>query len=200
MVARRIKWLLKPSNLPKMGKNCQIHPMARFEGHPGNIELGDNVSVGAGVSFFCHKDGSIKIGNNCYFGDHAVLHTGTRKGTIAFGSDCSLQNFSIVFGYGGCQIGNGVRIGSHCAIIPHNHIFKDPDRLIKDQGRSMQGIAIGDDVWIGAGSTVLDGCRVARGCVIAAGAVISKSVEAFCVVGGVPARIISRRDNGKSNE
>lgn len=71
--------------------------------------------------------------------------------------------------------------------------FSDPDIPIKDQGLTQIGIAIEEDVWIGAGVRVLDGLVLGRGCVVAAGAVVTKSVPPRIVVGGVPAKQISTR-------
>lgn len=52
---------------------------------------------------------------------------------------------------------------------------------------------IGDDVWIGANAVVLRGCIIGKGAVIAAGAIVTKNVEEYSIVGGVPAREISKR-------
>jgi acetyltransferase-like isoleucine patch superfamily enzyme len=54
---------------------------------------------------------------------------------------------------------------------------------------------IEDDVWIGARAIILKGTRIGRGSVIAAGAVVVKDVEAYTIVGGVPARVLGQRFN-----
>jgi acetyltransferase-like isoleucine patch superfamily enzyme len=64
---------------------------------------------------------------------------------------------------------------------------------MKEQGVTRSFIKIGDDVWLGAGSTVLAGVTVGRGAIIAAGAVVTKDVPSFSIVGGVPAKIIKSR-------
>lgn len=200
MVVRRLLWLLSPRALPRMGTNCRIHPMARFEGHASNIVLGNNVSIGAYAVFHCHKDGHIRVGDGCHFGDFTVVNTGNRGGHIEIGCECTVQNFSMVFGNGGCRMGSRISIGSHCTIIPHNHNFRDPEIPIRQQGRTTLGITLGNDIWLGAGVAVLDGCRIGEGCVLAAGAVVTKSVDAFHVVAGVPARTVSIRTRKRSDE
>lgn len=56
-------------------------------------------------------------------------------------------------------------------------------------------IYIGNDVWIGAGVSILrkKGLVIGDGAVIGAGAVVTKSVPPYAVAGGVPARIIKYR-------
>lgn len=52
---------------------------------------------------------------------------------------------------------------------------------------------IGNDVFIGANSVILDGVTIGDGAVIAAGAVVNKDVLPYEVVGGVPAKHIKFR-------
>jgi acetyltransferase-like isoleucine patch superfamily enzyme len=53
------------------------------------------------------------------------------------------------------------------------------------------GIDIADNVWLGAGSRILDGVHIGRNAVVAAGAVVTKSVPDDTTVAGVPAQVIS---------
>ena len=50
-----------------------------------------------------------------------------------------------------------------------------------------------DDVWIGAGSVLLDGARIGKGAVIAAGAVVDGEVPPYEIWGGVPAVFLKKR-------
>lgn len=54
-------------------------------------------------------------------------------------------------------------------------------------------VVIGNDVWIGARATILEGVTIGDGAVIAAGAIVTKDVPPYSIVGGVPAKIIKYR-------
>lgn len=54
-------------------------------------------------------------------------------------------------------------------------------------------VKIGNDVWIGANATILQGLTIGDGAIIAAGAVVTRNVEPFEIVGGVPAKTIRYR-------
>jgi len=54
-------------------------------------------------------------------------------------------------------------------------------------------IEIGNDVWIGAQVTILDGVKIGDGAIIASGALINKNVPPYSIWGGVPAKEIKKR-------
>jgi acetyltransferase-like isoleucine patch superfamily enzyme len=64
-----------------------------------------------------------------------------------------------------------------------------------DTFEELPRVTVGSDVWIGAGSIVLDGVNIGDGAIIAAGAVVNKDVPPYAIVGGVPAKLIRYRFN-----
>ena len=52
---------------------------------------------------------------------------------------------------------------------------------------------IGNDVWIGANATILNGVEIGDGAVVGSGALVNKDVKPYSIVGGVPAREIRRK-------
>lgn len=54
-------------------------------------------------------------------------------------------------------------------------------------------VVIGNDVWIGANTTILNGVHIGDGAIVAAGAVVVKDVPPYTIVGGVPAKEIKKR-------
>ncbi|MEF2072044.1 acyltransferase [Consotaella aegiceratis] len=170
---RRARRRLKIINLRLRGvvvdSTANIDPAAIFEPSGGRITLGARTLVDRGVIIRPHG------------------------GRVDIGDDCSVHAYSVLYGGGGLRIGNGVRIASHTVVVPSNHVFSNAQTPIKDQGLTRKGVVIEDNVWIGAGVRILDGVVVGRGAVIGAGAVVTRSVEAFAVVVGVPAKVIRRR-------
>lgn len=54
-------------------------------------------------------------------------------------------------------------------------------------------VVIGDEVWLGANSTVLSGVNIGTGAVIGAGAVVRSDVPPYAIVTGNPAKVVRLR-------
>ncbi|NBB52511.1 acetyltransferase [Rhizobium sp. CRIBSB] len=92
-------------------------------------------------------------------------------------------------------IGDLVMISSHVRFVGNDHRidvlggatrleFADPERPVT---------VLEADCWIGQGAMIMEGVRIGRGAVVAAGAVVTRSVAAYDIVAGTPARVIRRR-------
>ena len=58
-----------------------------------------------------------------------------------------------------------------------------------------QDVIIEEDVWIGANVTILKGVTIGRSSIVAAGSLVIKDVPPYCIVGGVPAKVIKKKWN-----
>ena len=89
-----------------------------------------------------------------------------------------------------CAISYGVKFimddGKHYTECVSSYPFKN---------RTPQkgGITIGNDVWIGMNVIILNGVTIGNAVTVAAGAVVTTDVPDYCVVGGVPAKIIKHK-------
>lgn len=75
--------------------------------------------------------------------------------------------------------------------------YNKEESTFKDFKNKYQGVKhsinIKNEVWIGAGVTILPGVTIGNGAIILAGSVVTKSVEDFSIVGGIPASHINYR-------
>ena len=71
---------------------------------------------------------------------------------------------------------------------------------MNSQGLTKKGIAIGEDVWIGAGCKILDGVHIGNGTVIGAGSVVTKDIDAHLIAFGVPNKLAGRRHAASDGE
>src|SRR3989344_2793263 len=62
-----------------------------------------------------------------------------------------------------------------------------------------KNIRIGEGTFIGPRVIIMPGVKIGKGAVVAGGAVVAKDVEAFTIVGGVPAKFIFERKNKDLN-
>jgi acetyltransferase-like isoleucine patch superfamily enzyme len=85
-------------------------------------------------------------------------------------------------------------MGPRVSLFTTNHSFARRDTLIKQQGYVVGRIDIGDDVWLGAGVTIVSNVRIGDGAVIGAGAVVVKDVPEYAVAVGNPARVVRYRE------
>lgn len=67
-------------------------------------------------------------------------------------------------------------------------------------GNRKRSAIIGNDVWIGYGVKIIEGVTIADGAVVLAGAMVTKNIEAYSIVGGIPAKHIKYRFDKNTRE
>lgn len=151
-------------------------------------------------------DDGVCMTRDCVLGNKSVIQTKTILNHVAIGNYSYISRNSLVQN---TIIGNYCSI-SHdfiCGLGAHpldlfstspifykkNNCFKES--IIKDDLDIVEykKIIIGNDVWIGARVTILDGVKIGDGAVIAAGSVVTKDVPSYTIVGGIPASKIRLR-------
>ncbi len=160
-------------------------------GDARNVRLGAGTLLEAGVVLDLRQGGAIALGENSVVRRGAILSPW--GGEIRLGNSCLVNHYAILYGHGGLIGGDHVMFAAHSVAIPANHGLEANGTPMYLQPLTRKGIAIGSDVWIGAGATLLDGIRIGTGAVIAAGAVVHQDVAAGAIAGGVPAKEIRRR-------
>lgn len=163
-----------------------------------NITFGRNLMIGPKCYIDAMGSEGIVCGDRVSFGrETTMIVTGSLqhigKG-IMIGNNVGLGTRGHIGGAGGVTIGDDTIIGNYVSIHPENHNFSDLSTPIRLQGVNHKGIVIGKGCWIGAKATILDGTRIGNGCVVAAGAVVSGTFPDNVIIGGVPAKIIKKRN------
>jgi acetyltransferase-like isoleucine patch superfamily enzyme len=83
-----------------------------------------------------------------------------------------------------------VLIGANCRIYDTDFHPVDFQERRSGARPKTAPVAIGNDVWLGAGATVLKGVTIGDRTVVAAGAVVVADLPSDVVAGGVPAKLI----------
>lgn len=86
--------------------------------------------------------------------------------------------------------GNNVFIAPNCCFTTAEHAI-DPQQR-RDGLEIAKPITVGNNVWIGAGATVLAGVTIGDNSVIGAGSVVTKSIPGGVVAVGVPCKVMRK--------
>lgn len=115
--------------------------------------------------FYCDYGYNIHVGNNFYANYNLVI----------------LDEAPVTFG-------DNVFIAPNCGFYTAGHPI-DADERNKGLEYA-RPITVGDNVWIGAGVTVLPGVTIGDNCVIGAGSVVVKEIPPYSLAVGNPCKII----------
>lgn len=196
MVLRKIFW---PALFGSCGRGCMFASGITLR-QPGRIHLGDNVVLSEG----CILDGrhgtepvSIRLGHNVMLSNDVMLSC--KNGTIAIGDNCGVNARTIIQSTNNCpvHIGPDCIIGQQCFLVGGGSYNIDRlDIPMREQGiRADGGVHLEEDVWLGGNVTVLGGVTMGKGSVAGAGTLLTRSVAAYTISLGAPARVVKNRQD-----
>jgi acetyltransferase-like isoleucine patch superfamily enzyme len=144
----------------------------------------------------------IIIGNNVEIYQNVKLTATDRYLDKAFtpqiiiGNNTSIKHNCHITSISCISIGNNVRIGQDVLITDNAHGKASFDLMQMDPRKrpifSKGPVVIDDNVWIGEKSSIMPGVHIGMGSIIAANSVVTKDVPPYCVVAGVPAKIVKQ--------
>jgi len=138
------------------------------------------------------------VGEHCRLGRDVYFET-QEQGQIRIGSHVRINSGTVIVSYSQITIGDDCLIGEYVSIRDANHGMQ-PGCVMRCQRHTSKPIAIGNDVWIGRGVMILGGVTIGSGAIIGANSVVTHNIPERAIAGGVPARIIRRREeNSASN-
>jgi len=129
-----------------------------------------------------------------YYKEKKIFHS--------MGDNCLIMDRKVPLYAKLISIGNNVQIASNVQFLTHDvtHLMLNnmPELLAKRNGvrypEKIGCIEIGDNVFIGAGTSIINNVRIGSNVIIGACSLITKDVPDNCVVAGVPAKVISSLD------
>lgn len=155
------------------------------------IQLGRQCKIHDHASIDASRSRGVVFGDQVTLNRYACVQGGTEG--VRLGHRVEINNFSIVNGTGGVDIGDDTLIGPGVRIISYQHRFV-AGQTIRSQATEGRPIRIGCDCWIGANAVILAGVNIGDGAVVAAGAVVTCDVADGAIVAGVPAVIKKMRE------
>jgi len=145
----------------------------------------------------------ISVGRDTLVGPYVSLSAGMVPGqhmvsdpVVRIGDRCMIGRGSHIVGHFQIEIGDDVHTGPHIYITDQNHGYENTDEVVHTQWPHDEPVIIGTGCWLGAGVVILPGTVLGRNVVVGAGAVVRGTFPDFCVVAGVPARIVRRYVRG----
>lgn len=121
---------------------------------------------------------------NCTIANMRKIYVGINSSVARSG--CYLQ------GAGTIRVGDYVRFAPNVGVLSANHDLYDHRKY------NVAPIVIGDYSWIGMNSVITAGVTLGTRTIVAAGAVVTKSFpDGFCVLAGVPAKVVKYLDKDK---
>lgn len=132
----------------------------------------------------CSRGGYFPVHSTCTIANMRKIYVGINSTVARPG--CYLQ------GAGTIRFGDYVQLAPNVGILSANHDLYDQRKF------NVAPIVIGDYSWIGMNSVVLPGVILGPRTIVAAGAVVTKSFpDGYCVLAGVPAKVVKYLDKEK---
>mmetsp|Transcript_68298 Transcript_68298/g.154521 ORF Transcript_68298/g.154521 Transcript_68298/m.154521 type:complete len:223 (-) Transcript_68298:165-833(-) len=159
----------------------------------GAVTFGESSFLAPCATLVAEQHNWVRLGDHSSVAAECFIH-----GKLDLGANASVNPRCYVDGStAGIRIGPGSRIAAGCRMFAYDHGFA-PDTEVRLQRCTSRGIDIGADVWVGAGSSIVDGVSIGDHAVVGMGSVVTNLVEPWAIVAGSPARKIGdRRERGQ---
>jgi acetyltransferase-like isoleucine patch superfamily enzyme len=168
--------------------------------YPDRIRIGAGVRIGRNATLRANTERrpGITLGDGAWVQDSVIINA--NRGQVTLGARSWLGPFCLVYGNGGVSIGENVLVAAQTSINTVSHESTRCDIPINDQPVLTGPVVIEDDVWIGLNAVILQGVTIGRGAIIGAGAVVTRSIPAWSIAVGVPAKVVGRRNGAPAPE
>jgi acetyltransferase-like isoleucine patch superfamily enzyme len=152
--------------------------------------------VGPGVKLEIGPNARLVLGRWSWIGHGSKIRV--HEGEVSIGAKSVLGQECTISAYQRVSIGRECILADRCMLIDFDHGIVEVERPIRVQGIYKRDVRVGHNVWMGYGACVLRGATVGDNTVLGTYCVVNKSLPANVVAGGVPARIIRRRETPRT--
>ncbi|MDB5280394.1 MAG: acyltransferase [Ferruginibacter sp.] len=163
------------------------------------VGVGNNVKFYGLAIFSRTADSFISVDDNTCFrsSPHSnligikascIVATHGPGAAIIIGQNCGFSG-TVIGALKKISIGNDVLCGANTLITDFDWHGIAPDKRLNSLGESKE-VIIGNNVFIGYGSTILKGVTIGENSVIGANSVVTKSIPANVIAGGNPCRVV----------
>ncbi|MEH6679315.1 MAG: CatB-related O-acetyltransferase [Sediminicola sp.] len=160
------------------GKRVFISFSSRFEGHNSigtdSVMIESSIGYGSYISDNCYIL-KTRIGKYCSIGPHVKCIFGNHPTHTFVSTHPAFFSLRKQAGFTYTQ----------------KQYFQELSEPIDNS--SNHTISIGNDVWIGANVTILDGIRIGNGAIVAANSLVNKDIPPYTIVAGLPAKALKKR-------
>jgi len=161
-----VKWFVNPL-VHKKGKGAKICRHTRIDVVPFN---------------------NFVLGTKSTIEDYCTINNGV--GDVIIGDRTRVGMNNVVIGP--VTIGNDVMLAQNIVMSGLNHGYEDINIIPRKQPVERKKIIIEDEAWICANCVIVAGVTIGKHSVVAAGAIVTKSIPAYSVAVGNPARVIKQ--------
>ena len=155
--------------LRKIGFPSYIGPTLSITGGK-NISIGNKVRIFPGLRIECHDRGKIVIQDNTAIQQN--VHITSSQETLI--------------------IGKGSTVLGNVFITNIDHNYQEIGKHILEQEYIVKTTKIGENCFIGYGAAIQAGTILGKQCVVGANSVVRGTFPDYCVIAGVPAKILKR--------
>lgn len=156
---------------------------------PQAISLLRNAFIDDYTCLDIQGDGKINCGENLFLGRNSSLVA--KDSLILLGDKVNIGTHCRIATQSSITIGDNVFIAAYVYIGPGNH-HVTPGIGVSPTMESKGGVIIGNNVWIGAHSIIMDGVTIGDGAVIGANSYVRDDVPPNEVAVGSPARLLKK--------
>ena len=151
-----------------------------------SISLLSSATVDCAIRSYFYARSLKKCDASIYVMPHTII---CYPYNVSVGHQVFLNRGVYITARGAVSIGDNSMIGAYTVINSGSHNFSNLTVPIRDQGHTVAPITIEEDVWIGAHVVIKPGVVIGKGAVIGAGSVVTKSIPAYAVAVGCPAKV-----------